>query len=208
MRCERLTITLLLLVTLACSRETPAPPQTVTTATTTTTAAVATDPSAVSTAAGAPPRSASTPHPSYDEAMNWFRSSDGFRFALQEGDVRAEGQMSRETVGKEQVTFRAGSEEWRASAGPQGVTWERRSGSAWVPTAAPPFGNRVYQRVTLAFDPQKKEGAPQLIEGEPGETHYRFTDANSGNVHDVWVSADGQVKRIRIGATVDLQINP
>ena len=67
---------------------------------------------------------------------------------------------------------------------------------------APAFGKRVYQRVTLAFDPQKKEGAAQLV--EPG--HYRFTNAKHSEVHDVWVTDGSRVQRMKIGDAVELRI--
>ncbi|MDQ3283443.1 MAG: hypothetical protein M3Q69_18745 [Acidobacteriota bacterium] len=139
--------------------------------------------------------------------MNWFRSAPAFSFVLEEGGVRAEGTMQRKTIGAETVTFRANGEEWRASAGANGVAWEKKSGGRWSAADAPPFGNRVYQRVTLAFDPQKKEGSAQLAGTEGASNHYRFTDANSGNVHDVWVAqSDGHVERMKIGESVVLTI--
>ena len=61
---------------------------------------------------------------------------------------------------------------------------------------------RLQQRVTLAFDPQKKEGAPQLVEAG----HYRFTNANTGEIHDVWVSPDNRITRMTIGDSFELKI--
>ena len=140
--------------------------------------------------------------------MDWLRSTSGFGFVLRDGDVEAEGLMRRETIGSERVTVRVGGVDWRASSGTQGVTWERRDGAAWTAAEAPPFGNRVYQRVTLAFDPQKREGDAQLVESNGNANHYRFTNANSGEVHDVWVSrADGHVERITIGDSVDIRFS-
>jgi hypothetical protein len=117
--------------------------------------------------------------------------------------------MTRQTVGAESVELKANGEEWRAKSGLQGVTWERRSGGKWVATAAPQYGNRLFQRVTIAFDPQKKEGAAQLAGTEGTSNRYRFTNANSGEVHEVWVAqSDSHVERIKIGDTVDLKITP
>ncbi|HEX8619164.1 MAG TPA: hypothetical protein VF911_16405 [Thermoanaerobaculia bacterium] len=141
--------------------------------------------------------------------MNWFRSTSGFRFVLDDAGVHAEGRMTRKTVGAEAVEMRANGEEWRASSGPRGITWERRNGGSWSAAAAPAYGNRVYQRVTLAIDPQKKEGSAQLAGTEGTTNRYRFTNANNGDVHEVWVAqGDGHVERMKIGERVDLRITP
>lgn len=202
MQCERfqIAIVLTLLTLAACSREAPAPA-----ASTSSAPSVTTDPAAVSTAAGTPP--ARQGDGSYDEAMIWFRSTNGFRFTIDENGVHAEGELSRKTVGAESVTFTVNGEQWRAAAGAQGVAWERRSGSSWTPTDMPPWGNRLYQRVTVVFDPQKQEGSAQLA-GSEGETnHYRFTNANTGEVHEVWVSkADNHIERMKIGTAMELKI--
>jgi hypothetical protein len=141
--------------------------------------------------------------------MDWFRSAPAFSFVLQEAGLDAEGQMHRERIGAERVEFKVGGEEWRATASAEGVTWEKRSAAGWSPAAAPAFGNRVYQRVTLAFDPQKKESEAQLVGSDDKVNHYRFTNANTGELHDVWVSrATGHPERMTIGKTVDLRIAP
>ena len=193
MRCERFIVFLLLIA--ACSRETPAPPP--------------------STSSSAPPATAAPVKPvpaikgTYDEAMVWLRATSGFRFAIDEAGIHAEGKMSRKTIGAESVELKANGEEWRASSGPQGVSWERRSGGKWVSAPAPAYGNRLYQRVTLAFDPQKKEGTAQLAGTEGSTNLYRFTNANTGEVHEVWVAQnDSHVERIRIGTSMEMKITP
>jgi hypothetical protein len=145
----------------------------------------------------------------YDEALLWFRSTNGFHFVLDDHGVHVEGDVSRTTPGAEKVQFRENGTEWIAETNVQGVTWKRRDGAAWKSVDAPEFGPRIYQRVTLPFDPQKKEGVP-LLASEEGETNlYRFTNANTGEVHELWVrKKDGAVERIRIGDTVDLRISP
>lgn len=141
--------------------------------------------------------------------MTWLASTPAFRFVIDEAGVHAEGTMTRPTVGAEIVEFRANDEEWRGSAGIKGVTWERRNGGKWSAAEPPPFANRLYQRVTVAFDPQKKEGEPQLVDHDAQTNHYRFTNANTGEVHDVRVSrADDHVERITIGTSMDLQLTP
>ena len=180
---------------LACSRETPAPP---------------TPPPATETTATQPPAATETRVPelqkgTYDEALLWMRSTPRFSFTLRDEDVQAEGEVTRRTPGAEKVRFRANGEAWEAEATPQGIAWKRNG----KPADPPPYGNRVYQRVTLAFDPQKKEGVPLLVSSE-GETNlYRFTDANTGAVHEVTVrKSDASIARIKIGEQVELTIAP
>lgn len=139
---------------------------------------------------------------SYDDAMNWLRTTPRFAFVLDEGSVHAEGTMTRNRIGAEAIELRANGERWRARATAQGVTWEKDAGGRWGPAEAPPYGNRLFQRVTLVFDPAKKEGEAQLVE----PNHYRFTNANTGEVHDVWLAPAGTVERIRIGDAFELKI--
>lgn len=201
MRAERFaistTIFLTALLLAACSREAPAP-ATATSASTATTV----------TATTSPPVTSQHVDASYESAMDWLRATPGFRFTIRDGDVEGEGEMQRETIGAERVIFRSGGTEWRASSGAQGVVWERRGANGWS-AESPEFGNRIYQRVTLAFDPQKKEGTAQLAGSDATSNHYRFTNANSGEIHDVWVSrVDGHVERITIGSDVDVRFTP
>jgi hypothetical protein len=189
MRCERLLIIVLLILTAACSREQRAPSATTTTQATATTATISPQ-SPVQTAA------------SYGEAMTWFESTSGFHFVIDESGVRAEGEMTRPTIGAEKIEVRVDGKQWSAVAGPQGVTWS--------PAPPPDWGNRIYQRVTLAIDPQKKEGTAQLVSSEEGTSLFRFTDANTGELHEVWVSnADNHIERMKVGDAMELVItNP
>ena len=183
--------------TIACSRETPAPPP-----------APAETPATTATTGTTATRVPELQKGSYDEALLWFRSNKGFRFVLDDQGVHAEGEMTRTTPGAEKVQFTAGGAEWLAETNVQGVTWKRReAGGAWKSVESPEFGARIYQRVTLPFDPQKKEGVP-LLASEEGDTNlYRFTNANTGEVHEMWVrKSDAAVERIKIGETVDLKI--
>ncbi len=108
------------------------------------------------------------------------------------------------------MQFIANQTEWLAETNVQGVTWKKRrqaDGGAWQSTDAPEFGPRIFQRVTLPFDPQKKEGAPLLASEEGATNLYRFTDANTGAVHEWWVrKTDGAVERVKIGNKADLKI--
>jgi hypothetical protein len=200
MRYERFCINTIFLFAIACSRESPAPPSATTTATTT-----VAPPAAVTTSAAPVPDAKAG---SYDEAMIWLRNARAFHFVIDEAGVHAEGGLTRLTYGSESIQIRVNGEEWRAASGPRGVTWERRKGTSWTAADAPVYGNRLYQRVTLGFDPQKKEGAAQHAGIEGGTNHYRFTDANTGEVHDVWVNAtDGHVERMTIGDSFELKID-
>jgi len=57
------------------------------------------------------------------------------------------------------------------------------------------------------LDPQKKEGSPQLagtetMSGEPSN-HYHFTNANSGDANDVWISrSDGRIVKWKAGKSI------
>ena len=57
--------------------------------------------------------------------------------------------------------------------------------------------------MTVAFDPQKVEPEALLLASESlgGEVcqHYRFTNANTMEVHDVWIRRrDGSIARVSI----------
>lgn len=198
MRYERFCINAIFLMAVACSRETPAPPPKPVTPTPTTTTAAAPLPATTPAAnhAGA-----------YDEAMLWLQSTPAFHFVVDEGGLHAEGDLTRRTIGSQSVRFQANDEEWRAQSGARGVTWERRKGTSWTAAPAPEYGNRLYQRVTLAFDPRKKEGSAQLVGTEGSANHYRFTNANTGEVHEVWVNvADNHVERVKIGHVFDMKL--
>ncbi|HSY49637.1 MAG TPA: hypothetical protein VLC46_12550 [Thermoanaerobaculia bacterium] len=166
----------------------------------------------VSTVAPAPPRGSnrSTPQKcagdgSYERALDCFQISAGFHFAMGE----AKGEMTRPTPGMERVRFKTGDgATWTGEAKPAGVVWTRDGKHELSP---PDVTNRVWQRTTMVLDPQKKEGKPQLagveaVSGEPCN-HYHFTNANSGEVNDVWVSAkDGRIVKWTMGqSTLELR---
>jgi hypothetical protein len=137
---------------------------------------------------------------SYDQALDCFRISSGFAFVLADAHgVQAQGKMTRSTPGMERVQFKAsGGVSWTGEAKAAGVVWSRNGKHELSP---PDITNRVWQRTTMVLDPQKKEGAPQLMTEQPGaEHHYHFTNANSGEVNDVWVSAkDGRITKWTAG---------
>jgi hypothetical protein len=141
---------------------------------------------------------------SYEQALDCFRISTGFHFTL--GD--ATGEMSRPTPGAERVRFKSGGAEWSGEAKHAGVVWSRNGKHDLSP---PAITNEVWQRTTMVLDPQKKEGSPQLlgVESPAGEAakHYHFTNANSGEANDVWVSTrDGRIVKWTIGkSTLEMQ---
>jgi hypothetical protein len=197
-----------LLFCAACGREEPS-----NTATTPPPPPIATTSSALPPAA--PPRVAnqSTPQKcagdgSYEQALDCFHISSGFRFVITEKGARAEGMMLRPTPGAESVAFRTGDAvTWTAEATRAGVVWLRHGTHVQSP---PAFNEHVWQRTTMVLDPQKKEGSPQLsgtdtIFGEPCN-HYHFTNANSGEGNDVWVSTrDGRIVKWTAGkSTLEL----
>lgn len=162
--------------------------------------------------APAPPRGAnrSTPQKcagdgSYERALDCFRISAGFNFTYAD----AKGEMTRTTPGMERVRFKASDgATWLGEAKPAGVVWSRDGKHELSP---PEVTNRVWQRTTMVLDPQKKEGSAQLagvesVSGEPCN-HYHFTNANSGEANDVWVSTkDGRIVKWKAGtATLELR---
>jgi hypothetical protein len=139
---------------------------------------------------------------SYEQALDCFRMASRFAFVISDAKgVVAEGEMTRSTPGLERVQFKAGGASWLGEAKHSGVVWSRNGKHEQSP---PDITNRVWQRTTTVLDPQKKEGAPQLAGAEPlgGEmfNHYHFTNANSGEANDVWVSTrDGRIGKWTAG---------
>ncbi len=139
--------------------------------------------------------------------MIWLGANPGFRFSLKDEGVTVEGEMKRPRLGLEEVTYREGGAEWRGVASSRGVVWSKRAGSTWKEATPPDYAGRVYQRVTVAFDPQKKEGAAQLASSDATSHVYRFTNANTGEIHELRVSrSDGHIEWLRIGNDVELTV--
>ncbi|HEX7149868.1 MAG TPA: hypothetical protein VF618_00150 [Thermoanaerobaculia bacterium] len=186
-----ITVGLALLV--ACSKkEAPAPAQPAATATQAATATMTPTPATPNVDA------------SYAGAMQWFRSTKGFHFQLDENGKRAEGELTRATIGAERIRFKADGGEWLGVSRKTGVHWYRKNGSGWAAEKAPPeLANSVWQRTTLAFDPMKKEGEAQpdgseTIDGVP-HNRFRFTNANTGDVHQLTVNTiKGNIAKLKI----------
>jgi len=198
---KRIVFLLLLLCT-ACGREE--------TSNTTTAAPPVPTTSIPAPQPAAPPRAVSRSTPqkcagdgSYDQALDCFRMTTGFHFALD--GVR--GEMTRPTLGAERVQFKSANVTWIGEAKHQGVVWSRNGVHELSP---PEVANQIWQRTTMVLDPQKTEGSPQLagtepISGEP-TNHYHFTNANTGDANDVWVSTrDGRIVKWKVGkSTLEL----
>lgn len=127
----------------------------------------------------------------YVQAMDWMGKTRGFHFALRDGEVRAQGDMTRTGPRKESMRVTMAGAEWIATAQPNGVVWYRLDGTAWKPAQAPPDGPRVYQRVTLALDPQKVESEAQYVSTEGDLNQWRFTNAITREVHTLWIDPRG-----------------
>jgi len=138
---------------------------------------------------------------SYEQAIDCFRISSGFHFTLD----GTKGELSRPAQGMETLRFKApDGVAWTGEAKHQGVVWSRNGTHEMSP---PDLTNDVWQRTTMVLDPQKKEGSSQLagvesIAGEPSN-RYHFTNANSGEGNDVWVSTrDGRIVKWKKGKSV------
>jgi len=204
---KRCIVLIVVLMCAACGREEPEPTATLPKNPPLPRTSAPPPPSVTASAPRGPKRS--TPQKcagdgSYEQALDCFRISSGFHFTLAE----AKGEMSRQTPGMERVSFKANGATWTGEAKPAGVVWSRDGKHEMSP---PDITNRVWQRTTMVLDPQKKEGTAQLAGVEPiaGEpcNHYHFTNANSGEANDVWVSKkDGRIVKWTAGkSTLELR---
>jgi hypothetical protein len=122
---------------------------------------------------------------SYEAAVERFRISKGFHFTFNGG----EGSLERPRQGMERVRVRTGHDEWVAEVKPVGVVWSKNGKHEMdVPESL----QRLFQRVTIFPDPQKKEESAQRI----GDT-FVFTNANGGEHYVVRV-VDGNIVELKI----------
>jgi hypothetical protein len=127
----------------------------------------------------------------YAQAMDWMRTTRGFHFVLQDGGIRAEGDMIRPSPREESIRVKMAGAEWIATPKTNGVLWYKAEGTGWKTAPAPVDGWRVYQRVTLALDPQKVEGDAQYVRTEGDLNEWRFTNAITREVHHLWIDPRG-----------------
>jgi len=133
---------------------------------------------------------------SYEQSLECLRIAAHLRFTTAD----LEGELSRTRAGQEQVVLevrQGGSRgKWLAEAKPAGVVWTRDGKHVTDP---PADLERLYQRVTIFPDPQKKEGSPLRSATSDGLVRYDFTDANNGERYAVTVSrTDGHMTEVQI----------
>jgi hypothetical protein len=138
---------------------------------------------------------------SYEQAVDCFRMAAKLRFNVDAPLMVGEGEVTRPRIGEERVELSLRDGKWVAEVHPTGIVWTR-DGKTATPS---PEMERLEQRLTLFLDPQKKEGAPQLTGTEAmggiNTNHDHFTDANTGEPYDVWISTeDGHIVRMKVGA--------
>ena len=163
-------------------------------------------------AAAAPPAAAPKPNHStpeqcagdgsYEQAVDCLRIASALRFTFDEG----RGELKRPTPGSERVTFEVAKGDargsWFAESRASGIVWTRDGKRI---AAAPDYLERLFQRVTLFPDPQKKEGTPQVALRDESTVRYTFTDANSGEAYDVVVNLKtGAMEKVTVGKSVIL----
>jgi hypothetical protein len=129
---------------------------------------------------------------SYAAAVDCIRIAASLPFKSDDGD----GEMTRSKSGAERLVVHARDGEWIAELKPAGIVWMH--GGKRVD--APQKLEKLWERLTLFPDPQKKEGAPRLTM-EGSVRRYDFTDANTGDRYSVWVSpGDGHITKLQVNA--------
>lgn len=189
---RRVVLVFALSFAIACQREQPVKP------------AVSRQPSAVSrstTPSGAPEATRplkSTPSRcagdgSYGAAVECIRIAATLKFKSSDGD----GEMTRPTPGAERLVLHARDGEWLAESKRTGIVWTHDGKPV---NEVPQKLAKLWERLTIFPDPQKKEGTPKL--SMEGDVHrYDFTDANTGDRYSVWVSpADGHITKLQVNA--------
>jgi hypothetical protein len=188
---RRAVVVLALSVAVACQREKPVVSRR---------PAVSRQPSAVSRPTPHEPARPSKSTPSrcagdgsYGAAVECIRIAAALKFKSSDGD----GEMTRPTSGAERLVVHAKDGEWIAESKRSGIVWTHDGRPA---NEVPQKLAKLWERLTIFPDPQKKEGAPKLsMEGEV--RRYDFTDANTGDRYSVWVSpADGHITKLQVNA--------
>lgn len=128
---------------------------------------------------------------SYDAAVDCIRIAAALRFKSSDGA----GQMIRKSPGTEKMILDGNDGHWVAEAQRTGIVWTHDGKTV---KDVPRKLEKLWERLTLFPDPQKKEGKPVLaMEGDV--RRYDFTDANTGDRYSVWVaSEDGHITKLRV----------
>ncbi|HEX7140640.1 MAG TPA: hypothetical protein VF219_22500 [Vicinamibacterales bacterium] len=128
---------------------------------------------------------------SYAAAVDCVRIAAALHFKSSDGA----GDMIRKTPGAERLTLGTSDGQWNAEAKPAGVVWTHDGKPV---KDVPRKLEKLWERLTVFPDPQKKEGAPKLsMEGNV--RRYDFTDANTGDRYRVWVAPDdGHITKLQV----------
>jgi hypothetical protein len=187
---RRLLVVLLLTVVVACRREQPAKPP-----------AVIRHPASVirrATPVEAAGSLKSTPQHcggdgSYAAAVDCIRIASALHFKSSDGA----GDMIRKTPGAEVLIVNTGDGEWKGEAKATGIVWTHDGKAV---KDVPRKLEKLWERLTVFPDPQKKEGTPNLsMEGSV--RRYDFTDANTGDRYSVWVAPeDGHITKMQVNS--------
>jgi hypothetical protein len=128
---------------------------------------------------------------SYEAAVDCFRIAAALPFKSNEGG----GQMIRKTPGAERLILDSSDGHWEAEEQRTGVIWTHDGKPV---KDVPPKLEKLWERLTLFPDPQKKEGKP-VLSMEGNVRRYDFTDANTGDRYSVWLSPDdGHITKLRV----------
>jgi hypothetical protein len=129
---------------------------------------------------------------SYDAAVECIRIAARLDFKSSDGA----GNMIRTTPGAERLILDTSDGHWVAEAQRTGIIWTHNG----KPVKDVPRNlEKLWERLTLFPDPQKKEAKP-VLSMEGNVRRYDFTDANTGDRYSVWVAApgDGHITKLRV----------
>lgn len=185
---RRAFIVIALASAVACQREQPVKPK----------PAAPRPPSAVSphpSAVAKPPQRSTPQHcagdGSYAAAVDCVRMASELHFKSSDGA----GDMIRKTLGAERMVLDGSDGEWVAEAQRTGVVWTHNGKPV---KDVPQKLAKLWERLTIFPDPQKKEGKPALTM-EGNVRRYDFTDVNTGDRYSVWVAPDdGHITKLRV----------
>lgn len=154
-------------------------------------------PASVSKPASAPkPAVTSTPQHcagdgSYTAAVDCIRIAAALHFKSSDGA----GDMIRKTPGAERLVLNGNDGEWIGEAKRTGVVWTHNGKTV---KDVPQKVEKLWERLTLFPDPQKKAGTP-VLSMEGSVRRYDFTDVNTGDRYSVWVAPDdGHITKLRV----------
>jgi hypothetical protein len=128
---------------------------------------------------------------SYDAAVDCIRMAAALHFKSSDGA----GDMTRKTPGAERLVVDASDGHWVAEAQRTGIIWTHNG----KPVKDVPRNlEKLWERLAIFPDPQKKEGKP-VLSMEGNTRRYDFTDANTGARYSVWVApGDGHITKLKV----------